>query len=123
LLKFVDFDYVANVARLNAATLASLASAPAPPAKVRLSTAGLENDSKIQWDAAAGAVRYEVLSRRTTDAAFNEGTVTTTTETKIDLNESKDNLIFGVRSVDSKGHRSLVVIPEAERAGSPALER
>ncbi len=30
-LKFVNFDYVANVARLNAATLASLASAPAPP--------------------------------------------------------------------------------------------
>jgi hypothetical protein len=123
LLKFVDFDYVANVARLNAATLASLASAPAPPAKVRLSTAGLENDSKIQWEAAAGAVRYEVLSRRTTDAAFNEDGVTTTTETKIDLNESKDNVIFGVRSVDAKGHRSLVVIPEAERAGSPVLER
>jgi len=35
LTKFVNFDYVANVARLNAATLASLASAPAPPAKVR----------------------------------------------------------------------------------------
>jgi Peptidase family M28 len=30
LAKFVDFDYVANVARLNAATLASLAAAPAP---------------------------------------------------------------------------------------------
>ena len=28
--KYVDYDYVANVARLNAATLASLASAPAP---------------------------------------------------------------------------------------------
>src|SRR6185369_1645695 len=30
--KFVNFDYVANVARVNAATLASLASAPASPA-------------------------------------------------------------------------------------------
>ncbi len=29
--KFVNYDYVANVARLNAATLASLAAAPAPP--------------------------------------------------------------------------------------------
>ena len=28
LLKYVDFNYVANVARLNAATLATLASAP-----------------------------------------------------------------------------------------------
>jgi len=31
--KFVDYDYVANVARLNAGTLASLASAPAPRPK------------------------------------------------------------------------------------------
>ena len=36
--KFVDYDYTANVTRLNAATLASLASAPAPPANVRLLT-------------------------------------------------------------------------------------
>ena len=31
-LKYVDFDYVANVARLNAASLASFASAPGEPA-------------------------------------------------------------------------------------------
>jgi Zn-dependent M28 family amino/carboxypeptidase len=34
--KFVDFEYVANVARLNAATLASLASAPPPPPDVHI---------------------------------------------------------------------------------------
>jgi hypothetical protein len=123
LLKFVDFDYVANVARLNAAVLASLASAPAPPAKARLSTAGLENDSKIQWEPVAGATAYEVLWRRTTDAAFPAENTTRTTETKVDLDESKDNVIFGVRSVDAQGHRSLIVIPEPERAGSPAVER
>src|SRR5208282_1840881 len=43
-LKFVDYDYVAHVARLNAATLASLASAPAPPANVHLLTKDLQND-------------------------------------------------------------------------------
>src|SRR5438270_4393365 len=43
--KFVDFEYVANVARLNAATLAALASSPALPGKVRLLTKQLENDS------------------------------------------------------------------------------
>src|SRR5947207_6225905 len=36
LSKFVDFDYVANVARLNAAALASLAAAPEAPRNVRL---------------------------------------------------------------------------------------
>jgi hypothetical protein len=115
LLKFVDFDYVANVARLNAATLAALASSPAPPSEVRLLTKGLENDSKIEWKPAAGATAYEVLWRKTTDPDFPEENVSRVTDTKIDLPDSKDNVIFGVRSVDAKGHKSLIVIPEPER--------
>ena len=115
LLKFVDFDYVANVARLNAATLASLASSPAPPSDVHLLTKQLENDSKIQWKPVPGATAYEVMWRKTTDADFPEENVQRTTETKVDLTDSKDNVIFGVRSVDAKGHRSLIVIPEPER--------
>jgi peptidase M28-like protein len=113
--KFVDFDYVANVARLNAATLAALASSPAPPTDVHLLTKQLENDSKIEWKPAAGAAAYEVLWRKTTDADFSDDNVTRTTETRIDLSDSKDNVIFGVRSVDQKGHKSLIVIPEPER--------
>ena len=115
LLKFVDFDYVANVARLNAATLAALASSPAPPADVHLLTKELENDSKMEWKASPGATAYEVLWRKTTDPYFSDDNMSRTTETKIDLPDSKDNVIFGVRSVDAKGHRSLIVIPEPER--------
>ncbi len=68
LAKFVDYEYVANVARLNAATLASLASAPAPPANVRLLTKELQNDSTLTWTASPGglATGYEVLWRDTT---------------------------------------------------------
>ncbi|MGZ4878229.1 MAG: M28 family peptidase [Candidatus Angelobacter sp.] len=115
LLKFVDFEYVANVARLNAATLASLALSPAPPTDVHLLTKQLENDSKIEWKPAPGATAYEVLWRKTTDAVFPEENLLRTTEPKVDLTDSKDNVIFGVRSVDAKGHRSLIVIPEPER--------
>lgn len=119
--KFVDFNYVANVARLNAATLATLASSPAPPAKVRLDTQGLENDSKIDWEVAPGATAYEVLWRKTTDSDFPPENTMRTTETKADMPESKDNVIFGVRSVDSKGRKSVIIIPQPERAGSPAV--
>jgi hypothetical protein len=115
LLKFVDFEYVANVARLNAATLASLASSPAPPSDVHLLTKQLENDSKIEWKPSPGATAYEVLWRKTTDADFPEENLLRTTDPKVDLPDSKDNVIFGVRSVDAKGHRSLIVIPEPER--------
>jgi len=68
LTKFVDFDYVAHVARLNAATLAALAAAPAPPANVHLLAKDLENDSTLKWEAAPGglATGYEVLWRATT---------------------------------------------------------
>jgi len=113
--KFVDFGYAGNVARLNAATLASLASGPPPPAKVKLLTKGLENDSKIEWEAVPGATAYEVLWRKTTDADFSPENTTRTTETKIDLDQSKDNVIFAVRSVGAKGHKSLMVVPEPER--------
>lgn len=114
--KFVDFDYVANAARLNLATLASLASAPAPPGHVRLLTSGLTNDSTLEWDASFGgrAASYEVLWRSTdwpvwTDVK-NVGNVTTAT-----LPISKDNVIFGVRAVDAQGHKSLVVTPVPAR--------
>src|ERR1700730_11114801 len=63
--KFVNFDYVAHVARLNAATLASLASAPAPPANVKMQTKNLENDTTLTWEPSVGASAYEVIWRAT----------------------------------------------------------
>src|SRR5262249_29535073 len=63
--KFVNFDYVAGVARVNAAVLAALASAPAPPGNVRLVTKELTNESTLTWTASSGASGYEVLWRAT----------------------------------------------------------
>ena len=114
--KFVDYEYVANVARLNAATLASLAAAPAPPANVRLLTKELENDSTLEWEPSAGglATGYEVLWRATT-APFWENTKPVGNVTRTTLKMSKDNVIFAVRAVDAQGHRSLAVVPVPER--------
>ncbi len=113
-LKFVNFDYVANVARVNAATLASLASAPAPPGRVRLQTKDLENDSTLTWEASPGSSSYEVLWRDTAspewDHAQPVGNVI-----RVTLPMSKDNVIFAVRAVDGAGHRSLAVVPQPER--------
>lgn len=119
--RFVDFNYVANVARLNAATLAALASSPALPGKVTIATKQQENDSKIEWEPAPGAAAYEVLWRKTTDPEFPEENLSRTTETKIDLNQSKDNVVFAVRSVDAKGHRSLPVPPQPSVIGAPDI--
>ncbi len=116
LAKFVDFDYVAAVARLNAATLASLALGPAPPSNVHLLTKDLENNSTLTWTASPGglAAEYEVLWRGTTSPEWERaqrfGKVTRAT-----LNLSKDNVIFAVRAVGRDGYRSLPVVPMPER--------
>jgi len=114
--KFVNFDYVANVARLNAATLAALASAPAPPRNVRLEAQGLENDSTLVWDAPIDgrAAGYEVLWRATAapdwEQARSFGEVS-----KATVPVSKDNVIFAVQAADEAGHRSLPIVPSPER--------
>ena len=112
--KFVDYDYVGHVARLNAATLASLAAAPAPPANVKMVTKNLDNDTTLTWEASTGAATYEVLWR-STSAPDWEYVQTITNGTRATLRVSKDNEIFAVRAVDAAGHRSLPAIPEPER--------
>jgi len=116
LIKFVDFSYLANVTRLNAATLASLASAPAPPVQVRGLTKALQNDSTLVWESSPGglATGYLVLWRDTGAPDWEHaqafGNVTQAT-----LPVSKDNVVFAVQATDSKGHRSLAVVPAPER--------
>src|SRR6266851_4933800 len=112
--KFVDFDYVAHVARLNAATLASVASAPAPPTSVKMQMKNLENDTTLTWEPSAGAAAYEVVWR-STNAADWEYVQMVSSGTRATLKVSKDNVIFGVRAVDAAGHRSLPVVSEPER--------
>jgi Peptidase family M28 len=114
LAKFVDFDYVAKVARLNAATLASLASAPAPPGKVRLVAKELQNDSTLTWEPVPRAAGYEVLWRETTSPGWDHSE-RVENGTRATLKISKDNVIFAVRSLDAAGHKSLAVVPQPER--------
>jgi hypothetical protein len=112
--KFVNFDYLAAVVRLNAATLASLASAPAPPANVRLDTRKLDNDSTLAWDTVPGAASYEIVWR-STSAPDWEHAQSVGNEIRTTLKLSKDNVIFAVRAVDNEEHRSLPVVPVPQR--------
>lgn len=117
LLKFVDTSYVANVARLNAATLATLAAAPSEPQHVRILTRRLDNNTDLAWDASAFAppgTTYEVVWRDTTDQQWTHSR-SVGAETHATLDVSKDNVFFGVRALDAAGHRSLPVAPVPSR--------
>jgi hypothetical protein len=124
LLQYVDFNYVANVTRLNAATLATLASAPGQPQNVRILTAALDNNSELTWEAPPGAnasTAYEVVWRPTDQPTW---TMFASADSALSLKlaVSKDNVVFGVRSVDSAGHRSIAVLPTPLRpARTPAV--
>lgn len=114
--KYVDYDYVANVARLNAATLAELASAPGAPQKVRIETKDLVNDSTLVWEPPADgrAAGYEVLWRATSAPDW-EHSQSVGKATQVTLPVSKDNVIFAVESIDEAGHKSQPIVPVPER--------
>ena len=115
--KFVDFDYVANVVRINAATLATLATAPAPPDNARLLTKNLDNNTEIAWKPAPGgmATGYEVVWRRTSVPDWESHKDFPADATSATFDISKDNVIFGIRAIGKNGLMSPVVIPPPER--------
>ncbi len=111
--EFVDFHYVADVARINAAGLASLALAPAAPRNAVVETAELSNDTTLRWDAGSESdlSGYRVLWRDTGAMTWHGqrdvGRVTRTTLAGL----SKDNLIFGVQALGRDGVASLASYP------------
>ena len=112
----VDFDYVTDVARVNAATLAALAAAPGPPTEVHLETKELDNNSTLVWTAPSDgrAASYEVLWRATSAPDW-EHSQSVVNATRVTVPVSKDNVIFAVQSADSAGHRSIPVVPTPQR--------
>lgn len=110
--EFVDFKYIADVARVNAASLAALASAPARPKTVVFPTS-LSNDTPIKWDAnkEPDIAGYEIVWRDTTAANWTNALPVGNVLTYTMKGMSKDNYFFGVRAIDKEGNRSPVTYP------------
>ncbi len=110
--EFNDYPYIAQVARVNGAALASLALAPAPPQKVQMLTARLENDSSLIWQANGepDLAGYRVVWRETTAAQW-QGALYVGNVTAATIKLSKDNYFFGVQAVDKDGNVSVATYP------------
>ena len=117
LAQFVDYDYVARVARANAAGLASLALAPPPPEAVGIEVRELTNDTRLVWHASKSepAASYRIQWREPgfPQWQFSQdvGQVTAFTLKGV----SKDNFVFGVAAVNATGQASLPVFPQPVR--------
>ena len=119
LVEFVDFDYVARVARVNLSALAALAEAPVAPKNVRI-TSNLSYNTDLRWNAnpEPDLASYEIVWRDTTAPdwthVINVGLPTPDASNVVRWtveDMSKDNFFFGVRAVDTDGNRSQVVFP------------
>lgn len=111
--EFVDPEYAAQVTRVNAAALATLALAPAAPANVRVRVAQLENDTQLVWDANTepDLAGYRIVWRDTTSPVWQHNQwAGNVTEYRV-KGVSKDNMFFGVQAVDTDGNVSVASYP------------
>lgn len=115
--QFVDFAYIAQVARINAAALASLALAPAAPKNVGILTKRLTNDTDLQWTASTepDVIGYEIVWRDTTSPVWTGARLVGNVTAYTMPGMSKDNYFFGVRAVDRDGNRSPATYPKPVR--------
>ena len=115
LLDFVDFGYMTRVAKVNAATLAGLASAPGTMSGVRVHTGQLSVDTDLEWDPSpeADLAGYEIVYRDTIQPYWTHTIrVPKDTTRYVVKGITKDNYLFGVRAVDTDGTRSPVAFPK-----------
>ena len=107
--EFCDFDFIAGVARVNGATLWSLAMAPGTPKNARIHTEELDNNTTLSWIRCPARPATRSCGgppRRPRGPASSPAGGTSAT---VDL--SKDNVFFAVRSVDAQGRRSPAAFP------------
>jgi hypothetical protein len=117
LIDFVDFDYIARVTAVNAASVWALATAPSTPKGLQIHTTppgtlSGTNQTTLTWNAnpESSLAKYEVVTRETTAADWTD-TIDVGNVTTVTLDISKDNVQFGLRAVDKAGNRSPVAFP------------
>ena len=108
----VNFPYAAKMTALDAATLISLALAPAAPDSVTIRGA-VRPSPTLRWKAvnAADLLGYRIYWRKPSEVNWTRsrfvGKVTEYTLENVII----DNYFFGVAAVDREGHESLVAFP------------
>ena len=112
----VDFRYLAQNARVNAAAMATLALAPPPPVVANQRGAPTLDrrpsgyDAHLHWQASPGAAGYRIFWRNAWapdwEHELSVGNVTEYTFPKMNI----DDWVFGVAAIDSAGHESTIAV-------------
>jgi Zn-dependent M28 family amino/carboxypeptidase len=113
----VDFAYAAKLTALNAATLASLAWAPAPPRNVT-SSGAVQPAARLEWEPpeeVSALAGYRVYWRATDSPTWDRSAWAGLTTGYTFEGLVIDNYFFGVASVSQDGSESVVVFPKPGR--------
>jgi len=116
-LEGVDFDYARKIVAADAATLAALSWAPAPPRAARLGGA-VQPAAVLTWSApedSADVAGYRVYWRRTDSPTWDHWQDVGLATRHVFTGLVVDNWFFGVASVSREGDESVVVFPAAGR--------
>jgi Peptidase family M28 len=110
----VDFKYLAQNARVNAAAAASLALAPPAPKVTSERNQPLIGrqpsgyDANLRWQASPGAVAYRIYWRDTWSNDWQHQQLIGNVTQFVLPNVSIDDYVFGIAAIGADGHESLI---------------
>jgi len=110
----ISLPYLAQNARVNAASAATLALAPPPPAVTNdrgqpmITRAPTGYDANLRWIASPGAVAYRIFWREAWGPDWEHDMLVANVDNVMMPNLQIDDYVFGVAAVDAGGHESFV---------------
>jgi hypothetical protein len=110
----ISLPYLAQNARVNAASAATLALAPPPPVVTSdrgqplITRAPTGYDANLKWVASPGAVAYRIFWREAWGPDWQHDLLVGNVTNLVLPNIQIDDYIFGVAAVDAAGHESFV---------------
>jgi hypothetical protein len=112
-IEMVDFKYVAQVARVNAAAMAGMASAPASPSAVGFKTSRQEYDTVLTWspNKEPDLAGYRIVWRDTYQPFWLRSVEVGNVNEYVMKGLSKDDYFFAVQALDKEGNASVPSFP------------
>lgn len=110
----VDFQYVAETAKCNAAGMAVLALAPPPPdvntprGQPNINRAPSGYDAHLRWQASPGAAGYRIYWRNAWNPDWQHDLFVGNVTEFVFPHMNIDDWVFGVAAVDAQGHESTI---------------
>ncbi|HEX2489029.1 MAG TPA: M28 family metallopeptidase [Blastocatellia bacterium] len=113
-IEMVDFPYIAQVARVNAAAMASMALAPASPSDVSFKSSRQEYNTTLTWkpNAEPDVSGYRVVWRETYQPFWQRGVDVGNVAEYVMKGLSKDDYFFAVQAIDKDGNASAPSFPK-----------